>query len=194
MRPALPAPEYYGGSAPPAPSAGVAPIRPCLPGREAGRNGHGRFPRSLLSGRRARHPALPLRHRHGYAAAFHRGLPSQAGQTRTGVPRPVMRRRVRAADQPESTGFRAGGTLRGATAPVPRVYLPASLTAPGPSGSTGPARLCQGCSRPPRRPPGRAALSFTPPLRRQGDGGLSPPSENSSASRRTSTGARTSSG
>src|SRR5215472_224643 len=28
MRPALPAPEYYGGSAPPAPSAGVAPIPP----------------------------------------------------------------------------------------------------------------------------------------------------------------------
>src|SRR5579859_3069881 len=150
---------------------------PCLPGREAGRNGHGRFPRSLLSGRRARHPALPLRHRHGYAAAFHRGLPSQAGQTRTGVPRPVMMGRVRAADQPESTGFRAGGTLRGVTAPVPRVYLPASLTAPGPSGSTRPARLCQGCSRPPRRPPGRTALSFTPPLRRQRDGGLSPPSE-----------------
>ena len=24
------------------------------------------------------HPALPLRHRHGYAAAFHRDLPSQA--------------------------------------------------------------------------------------------------------------------
>ena len=101
----------------------------------------------------------------------------------------MMRGRVRAADQPESTGFRAGGTLRGVTASVPRVYLPASLIAPGPSGSTRPTRLCQGCSRPPRRPSGRAALSFTPPLRRQGDGGLSPPSEYSSASRHTSTGA-----
>jgi hypothetical protein len=58
-----------------------------LAGR-SGRNSHGRFPRSLLSGRRARHPALPLRPRHGYAAALHRGLPPQAGQTRTGVPRP----------------------------------------------------------------------------------------------------------
>jgi hypothetical protein len=28
MRPAFPAPEYYGGSAPSAPSAGIAPIRP----------------------------------------------------------------------------------------------------------------------------------------------------------------------
>ena len=88
MWPALPAPEYYGGSAPPAPSAGVAPIRPA-PWQGGGqRNGHGRFPRSLLSGRRARHPALPLRPRHGYPAALHRGLPSQASKTRTRVPRP----------------------------------------------------------------------------------------------------------
>jgi len=34
----------------------------------ATRNARGWFPRSLLSGRRARHPALPLRPRHGYAA------------------------------------------------------------------------------------------------------------------------------
>jgi hypothetical protein len=34
MWPALPAPEYYGGSAPPAPSAGVAPVRLRPPGRE----------------------------------------------------------------------------------------------------------------------------------------------------------------
>jgi hypothetical protein len=32
------------------------------------RNGNGRFPCSLSSGQRVRHPALPLRHRHGYAA------------------------------------------------------------------------------------------------------------------------------
>ena len=85
---ALPAPEYYGGSAPPAPSAGIAPIRARLPGRETARNGHGRFPCSLLSDRRVRHPALPLRPRHGYAAGLHHGLPSQAAKTRTGVPAP----------------------------------------------------------------------------------------------------------
>ena len=33
---ALPRSEYYGGSAPPAPSAGVAPIHPGLPGRKTG--------------------------------------------------------------------------------------------------------------------------------------------------------------
>jgi len=64
---ALPRPEYYGGSAPPAPSAGIAPIPAALPPAEgeAG-NGPGWFPRSQLPGRRVRHPALPLRHRHGY--------------------------------------------------------------------------------------------------------------------------------
>ena len=73
--------------------------------------------------------------------------------------------------------IRAGERSRGVTTPVPHVYLPVSLTGPGPSGSTEPARLCRGCSHPPRRPPARAASSFTPPLRRRRDGGLSPPSE-----------------
>src|SRR5207244_4051006 len=70
----------------------------------------------------------------------------------------------------------AGGLSRGVTTPVPHVYLPISLTAPDPSGSPGPTRLCRGCSRPPRRLPDQAASSFTPPLRRQRDGRLSPPS------------------
>jgi len=65
---------------------------------------------------------------------------------------------------------RAGGTSRGVTQPVPYVYLPVSLTAPGPSGSPEPTRLCRGCSHPPRRPPDQAASSFTSPLRRQRDG------------------------
>jgi len=51
-------------------------------------NDSGRFPRSLLSGRRVRHPALPLRHCHGYAVDLHRGLPAQASNTEPGVPRP----------------------------------------------------------------------------------------------------------
>src|ERR1035441_6720307 len=70
MHAAFPRSEYYGGSAPPAPSAGIAPI-PSLPLAGTGHgSGHGRFPRSLLSDQRVRHPALPLRHRHGYPAAL----------------------------------------------------------------------------------------------------------------------------
>src|ERR1035441_887130 len=86
---------------------------------------------------------------------------------------------MRAAIQPESTGLELAGGSRGVTTPVPCVYLPVSLTAPGPSGSTGPARLCRGCSRPHRRPPAQTSSSFTPPLRRQRNGGLAPPSETS---------------
>src|SRR6266536_5260500 len=80
---------------------------------------------------------------------------------------------------------RAGAESRGVTQPVPLVYLPVSLTAPGPSGGTEPARLCRGCSRPPRRLPAQASSSFTPPLRRRRDRGLPPPSANTSASWRT---------
>ena len=93
--------------------------------------------------------------------------------------------RVRAANQPESTGFRAGIRSRGVTQPISHVYLPVSLTAPAPSGSPGTTRLCRGCSRPPRRPADQAASCFTPPLRRQGDRGLPPPSGPNSASWRT---------
>ena len=81
--------------------------------------------------------------------------------------------------------IRAGGIFKRRQTPVPRVYLPVVLTAPGPSGSTESARLCRGCSHPPRRPLDQAASSFIPPLRRRRNGGLSPPSRNDSASRRT---------
>jgi len=110
--PAFPRSEYYGGSAPPAPSAGVRPIQTPYPGRIPDRNGHGWFPRSLLSGRRVRHPALPLRPRHGYAADLHHGLPSQATKTRTGVPRPSWRAGARRHPARIHRVW-AGGTSRG---------------------------------------------------------------------------------
>ena len=40
-----------------------------------------RFPRSRISGRRGRHPAVPLRPRHGYAVDLHRDLPGQPSRT-----------------------------------------------------------------------------------------------------------------
>jgi len=43
--------------------------------------------------------------------------------------------------------------MRDVTAPVPLVYLPVSLTRPGPSGSAGPSQLCRGCSHPPSATP-----------------------------------------
>jgi hypothetical protein len=71
---------------------------------------------------------------------------------------------------PNPPGLRAGATSRGVTTPVPRVYLPLSLTTPGSSGSTEPTRLCRGCSHRHRRSTAPAASSSTPPLRRRGDG------------------------
>jgi hypothetical protein len=53
------------------------------------------------------------------------------------------------------------------------------------SSSAGPARLCRGCSRPPRRSPAQAASSFTPLLRQQGDGRSPTPIRVNSASWRT---------
>ena len=115
----------------------------------------------LLSGQRVRHPALPLRYRHGYAVDIHHGLLAPASNTEPGVPHstcgvgahriPAQIRRVR-----------AGVASRGVTAPVPRVYLPVLLTGPDPSGSTESARLRRGCSHPPQRLPGMAASSFGP--------------------------------
>ena len=61
----------------------------------------------------------------------------------------------------------AGRYLRDVITRVPLVLLPITLAGPAPSGSSGPSRLCQGCSHPPRHLPGQAALSFTS-LPRQG--------------------------
>ena len=59
---------------------------------------------------------------------------------------------------------------------VPHVHLPVLLAGPGPSGSTGSSRLCQGCLPPrPSVPTGRAALSFFRLLRQPQGGVLSSP-------------------
>src|SRR4051795_8637150 len=48
----------------------------------------------------------------------------------------------------------AGRYLRDVITRVPRVLLPVTLAGPGPSGSAGPFRLCQGCSHPRPAPSG----------------------------------------
>jgi hypothetical protein len=167
---AFPRSEYYGGSAPPAPSAGVAPIpaRPSWP--EGGRGTHADGSHVHCrpvdgSGTRL----YPCGIASGYFAVIRRWPPGQGLQTQPGVPRPSWRAGAHRTPA-RIHRIRAGDKSRGVTQPVPRVYLSVSLTAPGPSGSAEPARLCRGCSRPPRRPPDQAASSFTPPPRRRGDG------------------------
>ena len=73
----------------------------------------------------------------------------------------------------------------GASTLVPRVHLLVLLAGPGPSGSTGPSRRCQGCSHPPVRLHSQAALSFTGLLRQASGGALpSPPGRGSASWRR----------
>jgi hypothetical protein len=76
MRPAFPASDYYGSSVPPRrhqPTTGL-PADQLAAGREGDRrDGSHVHSRTLRRGRR---PAMPLQHRHGYAAALRRGLPA----------------------------------------------------------------------------------------------------------------------
>jgi hypothetical protein len=166
--PALPASEYYGGSAP-LTTIGRRRAYPPRPARATARRGPDskRFPRSLHSGQRGRHPALPLRHRHGYAVDLHRDLPGQACGTRPRVPADP---KVRGAHRHPAHihRVRAGPAFKRPHTPVPRVCLPVSLTGPGPSGSARPTRLRRGCFHPHHRPVAEAAASFTQPLRRPG--------------------------
>jgi hypothetical protein len=107
----------------------------------------------LLIARRRRHPTRPLRHRRGYPAARHRGLPSVPPTCR-GVPR--LRDegdRVRVASGPDPPGSSRCVFERRRTS-VSRVCLSVTLATPAPSGSTGTPWLRQGRLPPTPAPPG----------------------------------------
>jgi hypothetical protein len=107
---------------------------------------------------------VPLRPRCEYAAVLPRSLPGSMCQ----LPRefPAQPLGGYAPLPAQIRQVRAGAALRGCHTSVPRVLLSIPLAEPGPSGSAGPFRLCQGCSHPPRHHPDQAALSSTAPLRR----------------------------
>ena len=65
----------------------------------------GGSPRSLPLGRRVRHPAMPLRPRHGYAVDNSPWPPNPGTGNPIRSSPPVMKGRVRAAVQPTSTGL-----------------------------------------------------------------------------------------
>ncbi len=97
--------------------------------------------------RRGRRPAMPLQPRHGYAAGLHHGLPNgDIDRSRSSPHNNIVR--VRAATQPRSARFELVALLRGVQPLVPHVRLSVLLAGPGPSGSTGPSRRCQGCFPP----------------------------------------------
>jgi hypothetical protein len=177
MLAAFPRPDYYGPSAPHPGHQQTTrlPAHP-LPGWP-GRDGDPeRFPRSPSIDRRVRPPALPQRHRHGYAAVLRHGLPAGLGNPAQELPS-RHEGRARTAAQPISTGFELVRLLRGFRTLVSLVDLPVLLAGPAPSGSAGTSRRCQGCSHPPRRLPVQAALSFATLPRQRSGAGLSPPLE-----------------
>jgi len=97
--------------------------------------------------------------------------------SRPEVPQPgTAGRRVRTATSPYPPDLSWWAVKRRQTL-ISRVHLLVSLTGPASSGSADTSRRCQGCSRPHRYLLDQAALSFTQPLRRPGDEGLSPPSD-----------------
>jgi len=63
--------------------------------------------------RRARRPALPLRHRHGYTADLHRGPPGRLSHRGQKFSNPAQRSRVRIAASPYPPDLRLVGRLRG---------------------------------------------------------------------------------
>ena len=178
MGSAFPASDYYGSSAPSRrhrPAMRLPAGQPAAARKGDRRDGSHVHSRTVRRGRR---PAMPLQHRHGYAAGLHRGLPTgDITQPRSSPTGDAVGHadRVRAAIQPRSARLELVALLRGVQPLVPHVRLSVSLAGPGPSGGAGPSRRCQGCFRSPPHPRNRAALSFTGPLRRAAGGVLSPP-------------------
>jgi hypothetical protein len=167
-------PRVHGLS--PAPSTTAAPPRPGPIGRRwtqprasalaARCKGAepGRFPCSLLTVCRSRRPTLSRRYRHGYAAVPS-PWPSGPANTDLSGSSPLRHEGTGAhRARPISARFRAGDSLRDVKkTSVPLVHLCISLAGPDPSGSTGPSRLCRGCSHPHRHLSGQAAASYACP-------------------------------
>ena len=167
MRRALPGSEYYGGSAPSQagrPTAGPARI-PRWP-RKTGQTGTVPVFTAIRSTKEepdfvpAASPRLP---RSTFTVASGRTIHESA---RSSPPAASHQQRAGARrSRPISARFGAGSVLRDFQAPVPRVLLSVTLAEPAPSGSASTSRRCQGCSRPPRRLPDQAALSYAALLR-----------------------------
>jgi hypothetical protein len=145
--------DYYGGSAPSlAGRQTVCPARAAtLAAWVTGRTRDGSRVHLLIA-RRRRHPTRPLRHRRGYPAARHRGLPSVPPTCR-GVPRLRYEGdRVRVASGPDPPGSSRCVFERRRTS-VSRVCLSVTLATPASSGSTDTSWLCQGRLPPIPAPP-----------------------------------------
>ena len=163
MRAAFPPPDYYGASAPPrGPQLAPSLPTPGLAGQGPG--GRGRFPRSPSADRRVRHPAIPRQPRQ----RLRRGPSPWPPQPSASPGRGSDRRAINSGHLLH-TGPYPPGLSRliayGASSLVPRVCLLVLLAGPGPSGSTGPSRRCQGCFPPSPAVPGSGCPQLRPGCR-----------------------------
>ena len=160
--------DYYGASAPPSAPADDAPARSRTGCSREGTRTVPTFTDDRSSGEA---PSSAPRHRHGYAADFHHGLPPNRPARSS---RPASPPAVRTATQPISARLELVG-LEGLDTLVSHVHLPVSLAGPAPSGSTGSSRRCQGCLPPSPASPGSGCPQLHPAATTAGGGGLSPP-------------------
>ena len=115
----------------------------------------GWFPRSLSNRSTGRRPAMPLRHRHGYAADLHRGLPTgDITQPRSSPPR--QSRRVRAAPSPDPPGSSWWRLLRGFRRWFLTYTFPSCLPDPGHLAVLARPGVVRAAFHPPRRLPDRS--------------------------------------
>ncbi len=165
MWPAFPASDYYGSSAPPRqhqPATG-------LPAGHAGRGrGGDRRDGSHVHSRtvrRVRRPAMPLQHRHGYAADLHRGLP--AGDIAPAKEFPAPPRAGARCNPAPIRQVRAGGSLEEAFSRWFLTYtFPSCLPDPDHLAVLARPGVVRAAFHPHPRPRDQAAPSFTGPLRR----------------------------
>jgi hypothetical protein len=161
---AFPGSEYYDGSAPF--RTDWLSVRPALAARRLRtlRAGSGTVPVFTVVRSTKEEPDYAPAASPRVRRSLSPQPPWQLVPTAAGVP--CHNTRGRYAPHPAQIHqIRAGAASRGCHTPVPHVLLSVTLAGPRPSGSTGPSRLCQGCSHPPRHHSGRAALSFTALLR-----------------------------
>ena len=146
----------------PTASADDGPSHPStLAGQRGGTTGW--FPRSLSNRSTGSAPSYApatsprLRRRPSPWPPGRRHRPDQR------VPHPTRPCGCALQPSPDPPGSSWWCLLRGVQPLVPHVHLSVSLAGPGPSGSAGPSRRCQGCFHPPPRPRDQAALSFNAP-------------------------------
>jgi hypothetical protein len=126
-----------------------------------------------MTDRQARHPALPRQHRHGYAAGFHRGLPTgETTQIRSWPPPRGSGHALHPGPYPpDLSRWNSYGALTAGSSRIPSCLASRTRTV----WQYRHVPSLSGLLPPPRRLPVQLPPASARPLRRPGGGVLSPP-------------------